>query len=366
MGNRGASQFSYEGTVWKGVILDKDALIDRHGRKIDSLRISLTERCNFRCLYCMPPEGVALQPSSNYLTPAEIERFSRIAVKQGVTKIRLTGGEPLLRAEIVEIVERLSAISGLKDLALTTNGSRLKKLAAPLKRAGLKRINISLDSLAPLGFKKISHSDSYSNVMQGLLAALSENFPVKLNMVVMRGINDHEVPKFIEFALNNPFEEVRFIEFMPLCGTGWKPNLVYSFDELLEKIAASYRVEKIHDDCGGVAKSFLVRQGEKFARIGLITTLSEPFCGQCSRIRLSADGQIRPCLFSHVGISVRDLLRGESSDDAVTAAIVKAVWEKPEGNEFARSKMDGLPFENTLSKLVPLRDGNPNIRNIGG
>jgi len=226
--------------------LDEDALIDRHGRKIDSLRISLTERCNFRCLYCMPPEGVALQSSSKYLTPAEIERFSRIAVQQGVTKIRLTGGEPLLRPESIEIVERLAAISGLKDLALTTNGSRLKKMALPLKHAGLKRINVSLDSLDPIGFKKISYSDSYSDVMEGVLAALSEKFPVKLNMVVMKGINDHEVPEFIEFALNNPFEEVRFIEFMPLCGTGWKPKLVYAFDELLEKVAASYYIEKIH------------------------------------------------------------------------------------------------------------------------
>lgn len=366
MGNRAASQFLYQGTVWKGVVLDQDALIDRHGRKIDSLRISLTERCNFRCLYCMPPEGVTLQPALTYLTPAEIERFSRIAVQQGVTKIRLTGGEPLLRGEVVEIVERLSAISGLKDLALTTNGSRLQKMAAPLKRAGLKRINISLDSLDPMGFEKIARSASYGDVMQGLFAALSENFPVKLNMVVMRGINDHEVPAFIEFALNNPFEEVRFIEFMPLCGTGWKPKLVYPFDELIEKVAGCYRIEKINDDHGGVAKSFLVRRGEQSARIGLITTLSEPFCGQCSRIRLSADGQIRPCLFSHTGIAVGKLLRVEASDDEVAAAIVRAVWEKPKGNEFAHDKWSGVPLENSLSKLVVSHGQNPSIRNIGG
>jgi cyclic pyranopterin phosphate synthase len=315
----------------------------------------------------MPPEGVTLQSKSQYLTPVEIERFSRIAVREGITKIRLTGGEPLLRAEIIEIVERLAAISGLEDLALTTNGSHLKKMATSLKRAGLKRINVSLDSLDPIGFKKISLSDSYFDVMEGIWAALSEKFPTKLNMVVMRGVNDHEVPAFIEFALNNSFEEIRFIEFMPLCGTGWKPNLVFPFDELLESIAASYCIEKIHsDEASGVAKSFLVRRGVKSARIGLITTLSEPFCGQCSRIRLSADGQIRPCLFSHAGISIREILRSEASDAAVTSAIIKAIWEKPKGNEFARNKMEGVALEKTLSKLMPLRGDNPSIRNIGG
>lgn len=340
-------------------------LMDRHGRRVSYLRISLTEKCNFRCLYCMPPEGAACLPSSDYLSADEIARFATAACRMGIKRVRLTGGEPTLRAEIVDIVTKLARVPGLSDLAMTTNGSKLKNLALPLAQAGLKRINISLDSLNPATFARLSLRDEFDATRDGILAALSANLPVKINTVVMRGINDGEIEDFIEFAFANPLEEVRFIEFMPLCGTGWKPELVRPFPGIIAELKSKYGMERIAQPADDVAQSFLVRKNGKTARIGFITTLSEPFCGSCSRMRLTADGVLRPCLFSHQGTPMRGLLRGNAPEEELAAAIRRAVWDKSRGNGFYAANESGRSLDDYMTRQMGGEE-NPSIRAIGG
>lgn len=339
-------------------------LIDSYHRILKTLRVSLTERCNFRCLYCMPPEGAVLNPQESYLNAEELSRFIQVACSLGLSRVRLTGGEPLLRSDVVDIVGRLAQISRLDDLALTTNGSRLLDLAKPLRQAGLCRINISLDSLDARTFQRIALRDHLSNVLSGIEAAFRQGFPVKLNMVVMRGMNDHEIADFVELALAEPFEEVRFIEFMPLCGTGWKPELVYPFTNLIENLKAQFEVQPILSS-DGVARSYQVKRGGRVGRIGLITTLSEPFCTSCSRMRLSADGILRPCLFSHEGVVVGPLLKKGVNDEDIKKAIRQAVRQKNQGNEFQKAHDEGRKIEEFL--MAPrVSQNNPSIRAIGG
>lgn len=340
-------------------------LIDRFGRTIRNLRISVTDQCNFRCLYCLPPEGLPVLPRAELLTPDEMTRFAQVAVACGIDRIRLTGGEPLLRTEIIEIVHQLASLSGLQDLALTTNGSRLKKLAPSLRAAGLRRLNISLDSLNPRTFELIAHRTDFNEVMDGVSAALEAAFPVKLNAVVMKGINDHEIEDFIEFALQQQISEMRFIEFMPLCGTGWRPELVFPFTDVVERLRERWDVRALDSETGAVATRYSVQDGSRQATIGLITTLSRPFCNTCSRIRLSADGVIRPCLFSHVGIPVRSVLRDGSSAEEIHERIRAAIAVKPAGNEFAEAHDNG---ENLVQVMAHgrARENNPSIHFIGG
>jgi cyclic pyranopterin phosphate synthase len=341
--------------------------MDRFGRHVRHLRISVTDQCNFRCLYCLPPEGLPTLPRDDLLTPDEMARFAQSSVDLGIDRIRLTGGEPLLRPEIVDIVAKLSAIQGLHDLALTTNGSRLKKRARSLRQAGLKRLNISLDSLNKNTFEKIALRTDFAEVMDGVLTSLAEGFPVKINAVIMRGINDHEMEDFVEFALANPLAEMRFIEFMPLCGTGWRPELVFPFTDFVQKMQARWTVEPIFSETGTVATSYAVSDGQRHATIGLITTLSRPFCNQCSRIRLSCDGVIRPCLFSHTGIPVREVLRNGAPDSEIGERIRAAVDVKPAGNEFAAAHAAGESFDSIVAKRQGhAREQNPSIHFIGG
>jgi cyclic pyranopterin phosphate synthase len=339
-------------------------LVDSYHRILKTLRVSLTERCNFRCLYCMPPEGAVLNPQESYLNAEELARFIQVACDLGLRRVRLTGGEPLLRSDVVKIVARLAPISELDDLALTTNGSRLADLAKPLRQAGLRRVNISLDSLEAQTFRRIALRDDLSNVLSGIEAAFKAGFPVKLNMVVMRGVNDHEIANFVDLALTEPFEEVRFIEFMPLCGTGWKPELVYPFTDLIETLKDKFTLRPIIPN-EGVARSYEVKRGSRSGRIGLITTLSEPFCTSCSRMRLSADGILRPCLFSHEGVAVGALLKNSADDDVLRAAIECAVRQKGKGNEFQKAHDKGQKIEEFLMASRLSLD-NPSIRAIGG
>lgn len=341
-----------------------DVLIDKFGRKITSLRISLTEKCQFRCLYCMPPEGLPAC-SSNNLSKDEIHKFARIACSLGIQRIRLTGGEPLLRKDVTQILESLAQIDGLQDLALTTNGFFLKKKLSELIGAGLQRINISLDSLNRETFHQITKTNCFDNVLSGIDAALKTNLPVKLNVVVMNGVNDHEIGDFVNFALDHSVDELRFIEFMPLCGTGWKPYYVYPFNNMISELEQAYNIQAVSSDLESVASSYIVEKNGKRGKIGLITTLSRPFCNRCSRLRLSANGEIRPCLFSDKGISVKDYLKDNVSDECVRSAILKSVLEKPEGNAFAKAKKERVPLDVLLKKQNQFHD-NPMIRSIGG
>lgn len=339
-------------------------LVDSYNRVLKTLRVSLTERCNFRCLYCMPPEGAVLGSQESYLSVEELAHFVQVACDMGLRRVRLTGGEPLLRSDVVNIVARLAQISELDDLALTTNGSKLFDLAKPLRQAGLRRVNISLDSLDVATFRRIALRDDLSHVLSGIEASFKQGFPVKLNMVVMRGVNDHEIADFVELALTEPFEEVRFIEFMPLCGTGWKPELVYPFTHLIQILKDQFDIQPIVSS-GGVARSYAVKRGGRTGRIGLITTLSEPFCFSCSRMRLSADGILRPCLFSHDGVAVGPLLKNNADDDILRAAIGRAVRQKGKGNEFQEAHDEGRDINGFLIQSKG-RSANPSIRAIGG
>jgi len=337
--------------------LKQEQLVDSYGRLIDYLRISLTDLCNFRCVYCAPGKGASpLLPSSEYLTRQEILHFVQIAGRMGIRRIRLTGGEPLLRKDIVDIVCALKTVKSIKDLSLTTNGSRLKPFLKPLKEAGLDRFNISLDSVDALRFKEITLSDAYEEVMDSVSSTLAYGFRVKLNMVVLKGLTQEEIIRFVKMAVEHPLE-VRFLEFMPLCGTGWRPDLVIPLKTVRAIVNENFTLSKLPRE-GNVAESFSISNGQ--GRVGFIASLTHSFCGECSRIRLSADGMIRPCLFSDRAVSVKTLLRGGAPDDAIANAIREAVGMKPRGNSFQEEPFSGEEKDIDRYQQAPL------IRFIGG
>ena len=323
-------------------------ITDSFGRHLAYLRISLTDRCNFRCLYCLPPEGVSLVPREELLTLEEIERLSRIFVSLGVTKIRLTGGEPLLRKRVVSLVAALSGIEGLIHLTMTTNGSLLAPLAGDLKEAGLGSINISLDSLSRIRFARITRSDHWHEVMYGITQALSAGLAVKINVVAVSDLSREEVLNFCALARGYPVE-VRFLEFMPLCGSGWNNELRLPMQKLKRWVmeALPLREGARGDD---VAETYTVEGFE--GRIGFIASISSPFCGRCSRLRLTSTGGLRPCLFSDLETDLKTPLRSCASDDELAALIRRAAWGKPKGHEEFLGRM---------------RDGDlPKIRLLGG
>lgn len=311
--------------------MNRGPLVDSYGRQISYLRVSLTELCNFRCIYCMPPEGISLRPPWEYLTRQEITRFVALAGQMGVTRIRLTGGEPLLREDILDVIRSLKAIETVKDLSITTNGSRLAPLVPSLKEAGLDRINISLDSLRPERFREITRQDAYQKVLEAVFAALSAGFPVKLNVVVLRGIMEEEILGFVRLVCHEPLE-VRFLEFMPLCGTGWRSDLFLPIEEVKQIVFAHFDLVEEFPRGDQAAQTFAFRNGR--GRVGFIASVSESFCDRCSRIRLTADGKIRPCLFSELEVSVKDLLQKNAPDEEIMEAIRRAAWMKPRGNWF--------------------------------
>ncbi len=329
-------------------------LIDSYGRAVRTLRISLTEQCNFRCVYCMPPEGLPTLPRSHYLTTEEIVRFVRIVGELGVTRIRLTGGEPLLRADVVEIVGALKQVATVHDLSMTTNGSLLARLAESLRRAGLDRLNVSLDSLDADRFAEISRSPQYEKVRDGIEAALRVGFPLKLNVVVMKGMPDHEILAFVAMAVHHDID-VRFLEFMPLCGSGWEADRVYPIAGVRDIVRERFELTELERG-DRPAQSFAIRGGR--GRVGFIASLSEPFCGDCSRMRRTADGKIRPCLFSNDEFPVGHLLKTGAPSPEVVDAIRDAVWKKPWGSEFADNPFQGNGHVQATA--------HPFIRNIGG
>ena len=304
-------------------------LIDRFGRIHTDLRISVTDRCNFRCQYCMPEEGMQWLERSKLLSFEEIERVARVLVERcGVRSIRLTGGEPTVRARLPLLVEKLSTLD--VDLSMTTNAATLDGLADELKAAGLGRINISLDSLDRQRFLDLTKRDQLDAVLAGIDAAVAAGFePVKVNAVLMRGINDDEIVSFLQMGRDKGVT-IRFIEFMPLDAQGdWSSDRVVPYDEILERAADHFEFEAI---ARGTSPAERFRYTDGGGEFGVIASVTEPFCGSCDRIRLTAEGQIRNCLFALDHVDLRAILRSGGSDDDLVAAVAGEVDRKWAGH----------------------------------
>jgi cyclic pyranopterin phosphate synthase len=315
--------------VGAGTLLEVAAsLHDAHGRRISDLRVSVTDRCNFRCQYCMPADGMDWLPKDGILSFEEIERLVRVLVGLGVEDVRLTGGEPLVRRDFPRLVGMLAGIRGLRDLSLTTNGYLLERHAADLVAAGIHRVNVSIDSLARDRFFRITRRDSLAQVLAGLeaIAAYPEVRPVKVNAVAMRDFTEDEVLRFCELARSTDYQ-VRFIEFMPLDGDrAWRPDSVLTGAEIRGIIAAVHPLEEVGRDPHATARIFRFTDGR--GEIGFVSPVSEPFCADCNRIRLTADGKLRTCLFSIHETDLRGPLRDGASDTDIEALVRDAVWRK--------------------------------------
>ena len=306
----------------------REQLADGHGRPIGDVRISVTDRCNFRCQYCMPAEGLPWLERSALLSYEEIERIVRLLASMGVHDVRLTGGEPLVRRELWRLVEALSAIEDVHDLSLTTNGYLLTRQVDDLVRAGLKRINVSLDSLAPDRFFQLTRRDSLQQVLEGLEAAQQhpELRPIKINVVALKDFTEDEVLRFAEFARRHPYE-VRFIEFMPLdADRTWTREKVLPNRDIVAMIDAVYPLEAVGRERHGTARRYRFADG--IGEMGFISPVTEPFCGDCNRIRITAEGELRTCLFSMTETDLREPLRSGATDNELEEIIRDAVWRK--------------------------------------
>ncbi|TMC88648.1 MAG: GTP 3',8-cyclase MoaA [Chloroflexi bacterium] len=313
--------------------MGRRALKDTFGRVADDLRISITDRCNFRCIYCMPAEGLKWLAREDLLRFEEITRLARIFVSRyGVRTIRITGGEPLVRVKVEELVGMINDIDPTLDITMTTNGVLLREKAAKLAAAGLKRINISLDTLHADRFHEIARSDMFTRTMDGIEASREAGlWPIKLNMVVMKGKNDDEVVDFARLAREKGYE-VRFIEFMPLDGDNiWTNEQVVPSRRIQEQIEDLFPLVPVNDTRPGPATRFKFADGAE-GGVGFISSVSQAFCTTCNRVRLTAEGGLRTCLFSLQETPLRDLLRAGASDDHLGAVIEDAVWHKEEGH----------------------------------
>jgi cyclic pyranopterin phosphate synthase len=308
-------------------------LQDKFGRTIKDLRISVTDRCNFRCFYCIPNENILWKRKQEILTYDEIVQVCEIAVGLGVEKVRLTGGEPLLRKDLELLIGRLAKIPGLRDLAITTNAAGLKRRASALRSAGLNRITISCDSLKPETFKAITKRDALQSVLDGIDASLRAGFPApKINCVVIRGMNDDEVADFADFARATGVC-VRFIEYMPLDnGHQWDRQMLVGGREVLRRIEERHQLVPLRSDSPSeTAVKYAFADGAP-GEIGIIAPVTMPFCGACSRLRLTADGNLRTCLFSMVDHNIRDVLRRGESRDGVAQFMIDTVLKKKAGH----------------------------------
>lgn len=306
----------------------REPLQDGHGRSIGDVRISVTDRCNFRCQYCMPADGLPWMERAEILTFEEIARLVGLLASMGVHDVRLTGGEPLVRRDFPRLVEQLAAIPAVHDLSITTNGYLLERDAAALVAAGANRFNVSIDSLQRDRFFEMTRRDALPQVLRGLeaLAAFPQAHPIKVNAVALRGFTEQEAIPFAEFARTHPYE-VRFIEFMPLDGDhSWSRDQVLTGAEVRAAIDAVHPLEAEPREPSATARVYRFADGR--GRIGFINPVSEPFCGDCNRIRVTADGNLRTCLFSVGETSLRDPLRAGASDDELAAVIRDAVWRK--------------------------------------
>jgi cyclic pyranopterin phosphate synthase len=316
-------------------------LIDPHGRRVNYLRLSVTDRCNLRCSYCMPAEGARQRRPGAMLGFEELYRIATVATELGIEKIRITGGEPLVRRGIVDFLARLSSLPRLKELVLTTNGTLLPAMADELRDAGVARLNISLDSLEPETFARITRQGRLDDVLAGIEAAGYSGLPVKINTVIMRGVNDGEIPDFIRMTLDQALS-VRFIEYMPVIKAPDWQSLVLTGQQILARITCSHQVEELAAErrCGP-ARMFRVKGAR--GSFGLITPLSGHFCAQCNRIRISAAGHASSCLFSDRRIDVRAALQGDGNAPLV-AVIRELIGAKPARRHVSTAQAPHLPF----------------------
>jgi GTP 3',8-cyclase len=308
--------------------MSREPLIDGHGRRIADVRVSVTDRCNFRCQYCMPAEGLPWLERDGVLTFEEIVRLVRLLAEMDVHDVRLTGGEPLVRRDFPVLAEMLAGVGGVQDLSVTTNGYLLERDAEKLVRAGINRFNVSIDSMQRDRFFEMTRRDALPRVLRGLevLAQFPEAHPIKVNAVAMRGFTEDEALPFAEFARTHPYE-VRFIEFMPLdADHNWTPDSVLSGDEIRAAISAVYPLEAEPREAHATARVYRFADGQ--GKIGFINPVSEPFCDDCNRIRITADGKLRTCLFSLNETDLRAPLRSGASDDEIERLIRDAVWQK--------------------------------------
>ncbi|MGB7818704.1 MAG: GTP 3',8-cyclase MoaA [Ornithinibacter sp.] len=310
-------------------------LRDRFGRIGRDLRVSVTDRCNLRCSYCMPAEGLDWLAKPEMLTDEELVRLVRIMVGLGVTNVRLTGGEPLLRRSLVSVVEGIAALHPRPRIAMTSNGIGLDRLAAPLAAAGLDRVNVSLDTIDPEHFSRLTRRDRFKDVEAGLKAAADAGLtPVKVNAVAMRGVNDGDVTELLQWCLDRGYE-LRFIEQMPLDAQhAWDRSLMVPQSEILERLGERFHLTPVAERGSAPAELFLVDGGPQ--TVGVIASVTAPFCAACDRVRLTADGQLRNCLFATREIDLRTSLRDGSDDEAIAELIIGEMWRKAAGHGIDR------------------------------
>lgn len=295
-----------------------EPLVDRFGRRHDYLRVSLTDRCNFRCIYCMPEDGVEWLPRAEILSFEEILRLVRVFARLGVRKVRLTGGEPTVRRGFSELIGQIATVEGIERVLITTNGLLLAKEAAHWKSLGLHGVNVSLDTLKEERFAEITRRKGLDDVLRGIEAAITAGLHTKVNVVVLPGVNDDEIVDFVEFIRTRP-AQVRFIEFMPFLGNQWNPDRVFGYREMRAKIDAQFRLRAVVGETSDVAKEFEIEDSP--GSVGFVTSMTDSFCDGCNRIRLTADGRFKTCLFLPPKSSLRDLMRSGVDDEAIAAAI---------------------------------------------
>jgi cyclic pyranopterin phosphate synthase len=312
------------------------ALVDSFGRRHNNLRVSVTDRCNLRCTYCMP-EDVVFRDRSELLSFEEITEFVRVAATLGVDKVRLTGGEPLMRKDLHKLARMLVAVPGIRDVGLTTNGLLLADHAAELFDAGLRRLNVSLDTLDPGRFRELTRRDGLDKVLAGLEAAQRAGFaPIKINAVSIRGFAEYDVVPLARYCRAHGFE-LRFIEYMPIGADSWEREKVFFAREILDLITREVgELVPANSDPAAPAVDYDYRDGR--GRVGLIASVSRPFCHHCNRLRLTADGKLRNCLFALDEADVKTLLRSGSPDDRLAEVIRQTVWAKWEGHEINTAK----------------------------
>ncbi len=316
-------------------------LIDAHLRRIEYLRVSVTDRCNLRCIYCMPHDRRPIQ-FREILSYEEIVRVVRVAADLGITMVRLTGGEPLMRRNIVHLVQELASIEGIKDLSLTTNGVLLNDMAHQLKEAGLKRVNVSLDSLAPERYRQITRGGDLERVLQGINTALELGLsPVKLNVVVVKGLNDDEVVEFARLSQDKDIH-IRFIEFMPGRHNDWDYQRVVPMNQIKETLEKVFDIQPIEINTPGPARHWRIKGARGV--LGFISPITEHFCNECNRLRLTSDGRLRPCLFSQEEIDLKDILRTGGSDEDLRNLLIKAIMHKPQAHQATAGQKISRPM----------------------
>ncbi len=323
-------------------------LIDPYQRHIDYLRVSVTDRCNLRCVYCMPPEGINDMSCRDILSYEELIRIVSVAVSKGIKKVRITGGEPLVRKGIVGFIRSLKKIRGIEDLSLTTNGVLLKEFARELASSGLNRINVSLDSLDPRKYERITGLDHIYRVMEGLEEAeKSKLTPVKINAVIIKGLNDDEVIDFALITKRKPYH-IRFIEYMPFNSRDlWNRAKCISTSELIATINSFQKLIPVNDDGRRTGPARRYRFEDGIGELGFISPVSDHFCSSCNRLRLTADGRLRTCLFSDDDIDVKAVLRNGCSDEELEKVLFSAVKSKPE-----RHRIGEAPFKKCTRSMT--------------